>query len=109
MLFQSGGVLLSRVLYRKTRGSKDVLIIDAAMNDLVRPALYGSFHSIVPVEQAKSRGKGRLTDVVGPVCESSDCFASNRKLSAALGPGDLVAILSAGAYGFSMSSNYNSR
>lgn len=104
----NAGVLLSRVLYRKTRKSKDFLIIDAAMNDLLRPSLYGSYHAIVPVEKSRS-SKTRTTDVVGPVCESSDCFVSDVKLPAALGSEDLVAILSSGAYGSSMSSNYNSR
>lgn len=104
----NAGVLLSRVLYRKTRKSKDFLVIDAAMNDLLRPALYGSFHSIVPVKKPKS-SKARTVDVVGPVCESSDCLSSDVRLPSALGSGDLVAILSSGAYGFTMASNYNSR
>jgi diaminopimelate decarboxylase len=79
------------------------------MNDLLRPSLYGSYHDIVPVMKPGKREKPRKADIVGPVCETGDCFASDRKLGAALGSGDLLAILSAGAYGFAMSSNYNSR
>jgi diaminopimelate decarboxylase len=105
----NAGALVTGVLYRKERGSKDFLVVDAAMNDLVRPALYGSYHEIVPVRKAAARAALRKTNVVGPVCESSDCFASDRKLPASLRPGDLLAILSAGAYGFTMSSNYNTR
>lgn len=103
----NSGILLTEVLYRKTRQAKDFLIVDAAMNDLIRPALYESYHDIVPVE--KKRGKPRNTDIVGPVCETGDCFASDRKLPGDLNQGDLVAIMSAGAYGFTMASNYNSR
>lgn len=105
----NAGLLLTSVLYRKARGKKQFLILDAAMNDLVRPALYGSYHSIVPVESSKGHGKKLPTDIVGPVCESSDCFASDRKIPISLQGGDLVAILSAGAYGFTMASQYNSR
>ena len=103
----NSGVLISEVLFRKKRTSKDFLIIDAAMNDLLRPALYGSFHDMLPVK--KVGGSTRLTDIVGPVCETSDCFASDRKISSKLDSGDFIAILSSGAYGFSMASNYNSR
>jgi diaminopimelate decarboxylase len=105
----NSGVLLTEVLYRKERGRKQWLVVDAAMNDLMRPSLYGSFHGIVPVEQAKTRGKPRKSDIVGPVCESSDCFASDRPIPSSVEDGDLLAILSAGAYGFTMASNYNSR
>lgn len=105
----NSGVLLSRVLYRKERGKKSFLVIDAAMNDLMRPALYGSFHDIVPVDQKKAKSRKQDTDIVGPICESSDCFASGRKFPASVESGDIVAILSAGAYGFTMSSNYNTR
>ena len=104
----NAGVLVSRVLYRKRRRNKDFLVIDAAMNDLLRPSLYGSHHEITPVQQRK-RSKTRLTDVVGPVCETADCFGSDLKLPADLKEGELVAIQSAGAYGFTMASNYNSR
>ena len=105
----NAGILLTEVMYRKERGKKDFLVLDAAMNDLIRPALYGSYHEIVAVEEARSRGARKKTDVVGPVCETGDCFGSDRNLSASLTKGDLVAILSAGAYGFTMASNYNSR
>ncbi len=105
----NSGVLLSRVLYRKPRKAKDFVIVDAGMNDLVRPALYGSYHEIVPVELARGKGKRRKCDIVGPVCESSDCFASDRPFADRIDGGDLVAFLSAGAYGMSMASQYNSR
>ena len=104
----NAGVLISEVLFRKSHDKKDFLIIDAGMNDLVRPALYDSYHEVVPVEK-KTQAKLRKVDIVGPVCESSDCFAVDRLLPASLNSGDLVAILSAGAYGLSMSSNYNTR
>jgi diaminopimelate decarboxylase len=107
VLSGNGGVLLSTVLYRKERKTKDFLIIDAGMNDLLRPALYGSHHDILPLKQA--HGKTRLTDVVGPVCETSDCLGSDRQMGTEILAGDLVAVLSSGAYGFTMSSNYNSR
>jgi len=83
--------------------------VDAAMNDLMRPALYGSFHDIIPLDKRHCTGAMRTTDLVGPVCESSDCFGSGRKLSSRIAAGDQLAILSAGAYGFSMSSSYNTR
>ena len=103
----NAGVLISRVIYRKERKEKDFLVLDAGMNDLLRPALYGSFHDIVPLKRLG--GAMRKTDVVGPVCESADCFASDRRLPKRLRSGDLVAILSTGAYGFTMASNYNTR
>ncbi|MDR3605920.1 MAG: diaminopimelate decarboxylase [Oligoflexia bacterium] len=105
----NSGVLLSEVLFRKSRPAKDFLIIDAAMNDLARPALYGSHHEIIAVEKKKNQGTKKKADVVGPVCETGDCFGENRGLGAKIEAGDLVAILSSGAYGFTMSSNYNSR
>jgi diaminopimelate decarboxylase len=99
-------VLLSRVLYRKTTGNKNFVIIDAAMNDLIRPALYSAFHEIVPVRDTGApRSK---VDVVGPVCETGDFLARDRELPEVM-PGDLVAIRTAGAYGFVQASNYNSR
>jgi diaminopimelate decarboxylase len=107
ILSGNSGVLLSKVLYRKERKSKDFLIIDAGMNDLMRPALYGSHHEIISV--SRTAGRKRLTDIVGPVCESSDCLAADRQMSQDIAAGDLVAVLSSGAYGFTMSSNYNSR
>lgn len=101
----NAGVLLTRVLYRKRTGRKTVLIADAAMNDLIRPALYNAYHEIRPVVRTRRRIFG---DLVGPVCETGDFLARDRALPAA-GPGDLLAVMSAGAYGFSMASNYNSR
>ncbi len=109
----NAGVLLTKVIYRKERQKKDFLVVDAAMNDLLRPALYESYHEMVPVQQKGTQAGKKpsliKTNIVGPVCESSDCFASDRPFPQHLGSGDLVAILSAGAYGFSMSSTYNSR
>jgi diaminopimelate decarboxylase len=100
------GALVARVLYVKRNGNKTFVITDAAMNDLIRPALYQAYHEIVPVRPRA--GKPRIVDVVGPVCESGDFFARDRKL-APVSPGDLVALLDAGAYGMAQSSNYNSR
>ena len=101
------GVLITRVLYRKTTNAKHFVVVDAAMNDLIRPALYLSHHEIIPLEQAPE-GKSILADVVGPVCETGDFLARNREL-ADVAPGALLAVLAAGAYGFVQSSNYNSR
>jgi len=100
------GALLVRVLYRKDNDGKSFLIVDGAMNDLIRPALYGAHHEIVPVVASKSTAE--VVDVVGPVCETGDFFARDRALPPAR-EGDLLAILDAGAYGFSISSNYNTR
>lgn len=102
----NGGILVTRVLYVKRTPVKTFLICDAAMNDLIRPALYGSYHNIVPVRQTKS--KSMIADVVGPVCEGGDFFAQGRRLPR-VGEGDLLAVMSAGAYGMVMGSNYNSR
>jgi diaminopimelate decarboxylase len=101
----NAGVLLARVEYVKNSGAKKFLVVDAAMNDLIRPALYGAWHEVVPVR--KKAGPSRVYDVVGPVCESADFLAQRRSLVAI--PGDVLAILSAGAYGMVQSSNYNSR
>jgi diaminopimelate decarboxylase len=101
------GVLLSRVLLVKKNGEKTFVILDAAMNDLIRPALYQAYHEIVPVEE-HINGERMQADVVGPVCETGDFFARDRELPA-LKEGDLVAIRTAGAYGFVLASNYNSR
>ena len=103
----NAGVLLSRVEYLKRSGDKNFLVIDAAMNDLMRPALYDGWHEIVPLQRDTSR-RALVADVVGPICESSDCFAKDRQLQE-LGEGELLAIMSAGAYGFSMATRYNSR
>jgi diaminopimelate decarboxylase len=102
----NAGILVSRVEYVKRTGKKNFLIIDAAMNDLIRPALYEAYHEIVPV----ARNKRRLisSDVVGPICESGDTFCQNRPIPA-VRQGDYLAIMSAGAYGSAMSSNYNTR
>jgi len=103
----NGGVLVSRVLYVKQTPVKRFLIVDAAMNDLIRPALYESYHDIVPV--AAHSGRRNVTvDVVGPVCESGDFLAQGRRM-AAVEEGELVAVMSAGAYGMAMASNYNAR
>lgn len=108
-LVGNAGVLVSRVLYRKPRKSKDFVIIDAGMNDLVRPSLYQSYHGITGVSETEENGTKRKCDVVGPVCESSDCFAADRLFSDKIQTGSLVAILSVGAYGMSMASQYNTR
>ncbi len=100
------GALLTRVLYVKRNGNKTFVITDAAMNDLIRPALYQAHHEIAPVRLRA--GKPRPVDVVGPVCESGDFFARDRSL-APVDPGDLLALLDAGAYGMAQSSNYNTR
>ncbi|MBI2712568.1 MAG: diaminopimelate decarboxylase [Bdellovibrio sp.] len=105
----NSGVLLTQVLYRKERKSQDFLIVDGGMNDLIRPALYSSHHEIVPVQQELLKGPKKKARVVGPVCESSDFFAKDRPLPLRLKEGDLLAVLSAGAYGFSMAGQYNSR
>jgi diaminopimelate decarboxylase len=115
----NAGVLLSRVLYTKQSGSKKFVIVDAGMNDLIRPALYEAFHFIWPANVdagmvALKRAEGfklpgcEVVDVVGPICESGDFFAKDRYLPV-LKRGDLVAVFTAGAYGFTMSSNYNAR
>ncbi len=103
------GVLLTSVIYRKQNDSKRFLVVDAAMNDLIRPALYGARHEIVPVVQsADSMSKRETVDVVGPICESGDFFARDRELPRAE-EGALLAILDAGAYGMALASNYNTR
>lgn len=103
----NAGVLLARVLYRKRSEARHFTIVDAAMNDLVRPALYGSFHPVRPVREVAGRPV-QVTDVVGPICESGDFLARARALPL-LEPGELLAVGAAGAYGFVMASNYNSR
>ena len=101
------GVLLTRVLYRKTNDHKRFLIVDAAMNDLLRPSLYGAYHEIVPVRRRESR-EMETTDVVGPICETGDFFARDRRLPV-VNEGDVLAILDVGAYGSVLGSNYNTR
>ena len=106
----ASGALLTRALYTKENGGKQFLVVDAAMNDLVRPSLYGAHHEIVPATPRKSSEgtHGGVMDVVGPICETGDFFARERELPA-VAPGDLMAILDAGAYGMSLASNYNTR
>lgn len=100
------GILLTRVLYRKKNGAKEFVIVDAAMNDLIRPALYHAHHEIIPVR--KNAMPPITADVVGPVCETGDFLARDRQMVNAM-PGDFLAVCTAGAYGFAQSSNYNSR
>jgi diaminopimelate decarboxylase len=100
------GVLLTRVLYRKKNGAKEFVVVDAAMNDLIRPALYHAHHEIIPVR--KNTLPPVTADVVGPVCETGDFLARDRQMANAM-PGDFLAVCTAGAYGFVQSSNYNSR
>jgi diaminopimelate decarboxylase len=102
----NAGVLLTQVLYGKKTPSKEFVIVDAGMNDLIRPSLYGSYHHIQPIEKAER--ESRVVDIVGPICESSDFIARERSLPE-MHPGEFLAVMSAGAYGFSMASNYNSR
>ena len=104
----NAGVLLTRVRYVKKSGAKKFAIVDAGMNDLIRPALYQSYHEIVPVESTRKSKSVEKIDIVGPVCESGDFFALDREMPQVC-EGDLLAIMSAGAYGFTMASNYNSR
>ena len=104
----NAGVLLTRVLYRKTTEAKRFVVVDAAMNDLIRPSFYDAYHEIRPVDEAQTTAPVETADVVGPICESGDFLAKDRALPN-LGEGDLVAVMSAGAYGFAMASNYNAR
>jgi len=101
------GVLLTRVLYKKTNGRKQFLVVDAGMNDLLRPSLYNAYHEIVPVSSPDRAGR-ETVDVVGPVCETGDFLARDRELPA-ISEEALLAILDVGAYGMALSSNYNSR
>jgi diaminopimelate decarboxylase len=108
-IIATAGALLTRVVYQKHNDGKHFVIVDAAMNDLIRPSLYGAYHEIVPVVAGLPSGENtEFVDVVGPVCESGDFFARDRKV-AGLAEGDLLAILDTGAYGMSLASNYNSR
>lgn len=106
VLVGNAGVLLTSVLYKKGTKGKSFVVVDGAMNDLIRPALYGSYHDIWPLKAGG--GRKETVDVVGPVCESGDFFAEKRALPV-LQSGDVLAVMSAGAYGFAMASNYNSR
>ncbi|HXU42825.1 MAG TPA: diaminopimelate decarboxylase [Burkholderiales bacterium] len=106
-LVGNAGLLLARVEHVKPGAAKNFVIVDAAMNDLIRPALYSAWHEVRPVRAAESAQAGAVYDVVGPVCESGDFLAKDRRLAPR--EGDLLALMSAGAYGMVMSSNYNSR
>lgn len=102
----NAGILVTKVLYLKEGEEKKFVIVDAGMNDLIRPSFYGSYHHIQPIE--KKRRRSIVADIVGPICESSDFLAREREIPQ-VRPGEYLAVMSAGAYGFSMSSNYNSR
>ncbi|HKR79105.1 MAG TPA: diaminopimelate decarboxylase [Nitrospira sp.] len=104
----NAGILVTKALYEKIGESKRFIIVDAAMNDLIRPSLYSAYHDIRPVSEALLHRPKHAVDVVGPVCESGDFLAKDRTLPE-VKPGDLLAVMSAGAYGFVMASNYNSR
>lgn len=106
-LVGNAGVLLTRVEHVKRGEARNFVVVDAAMNDLIRPALYGAWHEVRPVRQAESPADGTVYDIVGPVCESGDFLAKDRALT--VQEGDLLAVMSAGAYAMVMSSNYNSR
>jgi len=106
-LVGNAGVLLARVEHLKRGAHKNFLVVDAAMNDLVRPAMYEAYHEIVPLQRDTTR-PALKADIVGPICESGDCFAKDRTLQS-VGEGELVAFLSAGAYGYTMASRYNTR
>ena len=104
----NAGLMVSRVIYVKSGEDRDFLILDSAMNDLVRPSMYSSYHEIVPVTEPAPGAERQQFDIVGPVCESGDTFARQRLMSP-VGDGDMVAFRSAGAYGAVMSSEYNTR
>lgn len=106
-LTANSGCLVTKLLYNKTNGEKKFFIVDAGMNDLIRPSLYGSYHHIQPVKKNAGR-KNMVVDVVGPVCESGDFFAHDRTLTE-MKSGEYIAVMSAGAYSMTMSSNYNAR
>lgn len=106
-LTANGGILLTEVLYNKQNGNKKFIIVDAAMNDLLRPSIYQAYHHIQPIEQHKDR-IDIVADIVGPVCETGDYFARDREIIKTYS-GEFLAIMSAGAYGMTMSSNYNAR
>lgn len=106
ILAGNAGILVTKVLYMKKTPEKNFVIVDAGMNDLIRPTLYGAYQKIIPVEKRKNGSI--IADIVGPICESADFLAKDRKLFKPR-EGDLIAVMSAGAYGFTMSSNYNSR
>jgi diaminopimelate decarboxylase len=102
----NAGILVTRTLYNKKGATKNFIIVDAGMNDLIRPSLYDAYQEVIPV--VKNDRKEIVADVVGPVCESSDFLARDHKIPEVV-PGELLAVMSAGAYGFPMASQYNSR
>jgi diaminopimelate decarboxylase len=104
----NAGILVTKALYEKAGETKHFVIVDAAMNDLIRPSLYGAYHDIRPVNEEAIHRTRQTVDIVGPVCESGDFLAKDRSLPGTK-PGELLAVMSAGAYGFVMASNYNSR
>ena len=104
----NAGIMVSKVIYLKEGADRQFLIIDGAMNDLVRPAMYGAYHDIIPVNERPAGAQSATYDIVGPICESGDTFAKGRSM-AAVAPDELIAFRSAGAYGAVMSSEYNSR
>ncbi|MEZ5850480.1 MAG: diaminopimelate decarboxylase [Hyphomicrobiaceae bacterium] len=108
LIVGNAGLLLTRVVQLNPRANKTFVVVDAGMNDLVRPAMYEAFHDILPVAEPAEGAPCRVYDVVGPICETGDTFATDRKLVETR-PGDLIAFMTAGAYGASMSSTYNSR
>jgi diaminopimelate decarboxylase len=108
MIVANAGILVARVIYAKRGRDKTFTVVDAAMNDLIRPTLYEAYHDVWPVDEARSRQEPVAQDIVGPVCETGDYLALDRKLPL-LPAGDLVAFMTAGAYGSAMSSTYNSR
>jgi diaminopimelate decarboxylase len=108
LLVGNAGVLVTKVLYAKANQEKKFLVVDGGMNDLIRPSLYNAYHAITPIVQRANGQPETTLDVVGPICESGDFLAKDRALPACQ-PGDLLAVQSAGAYGFAMASNYNAR
>lgn len=105
-LMGNSGIMTTKVLYRKEGSEKKFIIVDGAMNDLIRPSFYNSFHKIIPVNRTKAADE--IVDIVGPICESGDFLAKKRKFPK-VEPGEIIAVFSAGAYGFAMASNYNTR
>ena len=108
LLVGNAGLLVSEVIYVKKGHDREFLILDAAMNDLLRPALYDAYHDVVPIVKSRLKQKNAVYDIVGPVCETGDTFAKSREMNKCK-PGDLLAFRSAGAYGAAMASEYNTR
>jgi diaminopimelate decarboxylase len=106
-LTANGGILVTEVLYNKKNGNKNFVVVDSAMNDLIRPSIYQAYHHIQPIQKYDVR-KNITADIVGPVCETGDYFARDREITES-NSGELLAIMSTGAYGMVMSSNYNAR